>query len=114
MIKRLHPGRRFCQAVVVNGVVTTAGITGRDESADTSAQTTDILAQIDALLAEAGTSKAKLISANIWLRDISHFDQMNAVWDKWVDMENLPVRATVEARLAAPELLVEIQVSAEV
>jgi enamine deaminase RidA (YjgF/YER057c/UK114 family) len=114
MIKRLHPGRRFCQAVVVNGIVTTAGITGRDESADTSAQTTDILAQIDALLAEAGTSKAKLISANIWLRDMSHFDQMNAVWDNWVDMDNLPVRATVEARLAAPQLLVEIQVSAEV
>lgn len=112
MIQRLHPGKRFCEAVIVNGILTTAGITGRDESADTAAQTTDILAQIDALLAEAGTSKAKLISASIWLRDIAHFDQMNAVWDGWVDAGNLPVRATVEARLAAPELLVEIQVTA--
>ena len=110
MIKRIKPGARLCEAVVVNGVITTAGITG--DGADTTGQTRDILAQIDGLLAEAGTSKAKLLSANIWLRDIAHFDQMNAVWDQWVDKNNLPVRATVEARLAAPELLVEIQVSA--
>ena len=110
MIKRIKPGKRFCSAVVVNGIVTTAGITGA--GTDTTAQTRDILAQIDELLAEAGTSKAKLISASIWLRDIAHFSQMNDVWDQWVDKDNLPVRATVEARLAAPELLVEIQVSA--
>ena len=80
--------------------------------ADAVAQTRHILDQIDALLAEAGTSKAKLISASIWLRDIAHFNQMNEVWDQWVDKDNLPVRATVEARLATPELLVEIQVTA--
>jgi enamine deaminase RidA (YjgF/YER057c/UK114 family) len=112
MVKRLHPGPRFCKAVVANGIVTTAGITAGDTSGDTSAQTADILAQIDALLAEAGSSKANLLTASIWLRDIAHFGQMNAVWDKWVDMNNLPVRATVEARLATPELLVEIQVTA--
>ncbi|HSX74116.1 MAG TPA: RidA family protein [Shinella sp.] len=110
MIKRIKPGQRFCQAVVVNGVVTTAGITAA--GADTATQTRDILAAIDGLLTEAGTSKAKLISANIWLRDIAHFAAMNEVWDQWVDKDNLPVRATVEARLAAPDLLVEIQVTA--
>jgi enamine deaminase RidA (YjgF/YER057c/UK114 family) len=114
MIKRLHPGPRFCKAVIANGIVTTAGITATNANADTVAQTTDILAQIDALLAEAGTSKANLLTVNIWLRDIAQFAQMNSVWDKWIDMNNLPVRATVEARLAAPELLVEIQVSATV
>ncbi|MDQ0393171.1 RidA family protein [Labrys monachus] len=114
MIKRLNPGKRFCQAVIVNGIVTTAGITARDTSVGTAAQTADILAQIDALLAEAGTSKSNLLSTSIWLRDISHFDQLNQVWDKWVDRDNLPVRATVEARLAAPDLLVEIQVTAAV
>ena len=112
MITRLHPGKRFAQAVIVNGIVTTAGITARDTSGDTAAQTRDILAQIDALLIEAGTSKANLLTVAIWLRDIAHFGGMNEVWDAWVDKENLPVRATVEARLAAPELLVEIQVSA--
>ena len=110
MIKRIKPGQRFCGAVVVNGIVTTAGVTAA--GADTATQTRDILAQIDALLAEAGSSKANLISAAIWLRDIAHFSQMNEVWDQWVDKNNLPVRATVEARLATPELLVEIQVTA--
>jgi enamine deaminase RidA (YjgF/YER057c/UK114 family) len=114
MIKRLHPGPRFCKAVVANGIVTTAGITAANTEADTAAQTADILAQIDSLLAEVGSSKANLLTASIWLRDIAHFSQMNSVWDKWVDMDNLPVRATVEARLALPELLVEIQVSATV
>ena len=112
MIKRLHPGKRFCEAVVANGIVTTAGITTREDGGDVRAQTRDILAQIDGLLAEAGSSKAKLLTASIWLRDIAHFGGLNEVWDAWVDKANLPVRATVEARLAAPELLVEIQVTA--
>lgn len=112
MIKRLNPGKRFAQAVVANGIVTTAGITAADTSGHVKAQTRDILAQIDALLAQAGTSKAKLITTSIWLRDIASFGAMNEVWDAWVDPDNLPVRATVEARLALPELLVEIQVTA--
>ena len=112
MITRLHPGKRFAQAVIVNGIVTTAGITARDANGDTKAQARDILAQIDALLIEAGTSKANLATASIWLRDIAHFGALNEVWDAWVDPANLPVRATVEARLADPSLLVEIQVTA--
>ena len=112
MIKRINPGARFSQAVVANGVVTTAGITARDTKGDVKAQTLDILTQLDAILAQAGTSKANLLTAAIWLRDISHFAQMNEVWDAWVDMSNLPVRATVEAKLADPALLVEIQLSA--
>lgn len=112
MIKRLHPGKRFSQAVIANGVVTTAGITARSTEGDVKAQASDILAQIDALLAEAGSGRSQLLTASIWLRDIAHFAAMNEVWDSWVDMGNLPVRATVEARLADPALLVEIQVSA--
>jgi len=112
MVQRLHPGRRFCQAVIANGIVTTAGITARDTAVDVKAQTRDILEQIDDLLAEAGSSKSQLLTASIWLRDIASFGAMNEVWDAWVDMANLPVRATVEARLAFPELLVEIQVTA--
>jgi enamine deaminase RidA (YjgF/YER057c/UK114 family) len=114
MIQRLKPGKRFSQAVIANGVVTTAGITARDSSRDVVAQTRDILEQIDALLKEAGSSKQNLLTASIWLRDIGSFEAMNSVWDNWVDMANLPVRATVEAKLADPALLVEIQVSAVV
>jgi enamine deaminase RidA (YjgF/YER057c/UK114 family) len=111
-ITRLDPGQRFCRAVVYNGTVYLAGFTATDLSAGTTGQTEQILAQIDAALAKAGTSKAKLLTANIWLRDIADFDLMNVAWDAWVDRANMPVRATVEARLAGPEYRVEIQVTA--
>ena len=112
MISRIKPGKRFSLAVVANGIVTTAGVTARATSGNVKAQTKDILEQIEGLLAEAGTSKARLLTTSIWLRDISHFAAMNEIWDAWVDPDNMPVRATVEARLADPALLVEIQVSA--
>jgi enamine deaminase RidA (YjgF/YER057c/UK114 family) len=75
-------------------------------------QTKDILAEIDRLLAEAGTDKSKLLSADIWLTDIATFDEMNAVWDAWVAPGNPPCRACVEAKLASPKFTVEIMVTA--
>jgi enamine deaminase RidA (YjgF/YER057c/UK114 family) len=75
-------------------------------------QTRDILKIIDELLAEAGTDKSKLLTAQIWLADIATFDEMNGVWDAWVAPGNPPVRACVEAKLARPQFTVEIMVSA--
>ena len=69
---------------------------------------------IDALLAQAGTDKSKILMATIWLADIADFEAMNAVWDAWVDPANPPARATSEARLATPDYLVEIIVVAAV
>ncbi|MBL8344395.1 MAG: RidA family protein, partial [Rubrivivax sp.] len=77
-------------------------------------QTRQILAKIDSLLAEAGSDKSKILSANIWLTDIGTWSQMNEVWDAWVSPGHTPARATVEARLAAPGLTVEIMVQAAV
>jgi enamine deaminase RidA (YjgF/YER057c/UK114 family) len=70
------------------------------------------LQRIDDLLAAAGTDKSRLLSATVYLSDIRHFDEMNAAWEAWIDKTNLPTRATVEARLAAPDILVEIVVIA--
>jgi len=84
----------------------------------TTAQSTDGLAHyqdyssVDKFLAEAGTDKSKVLSANIWLTDISTWSQMNEVWDAWVSPGNTPARATVEAKLAAPGLKVEIMIQA--
>ena len=90
------------------GVIDTTG-------GDITSQTKNILAHIDKLLAEAGTDKSKILTANIWLKDIeSGFGKMNTVWASWVDPENKPTRATVQADLAFPSLLVEIQVTAAV
>jgi enamine deaminase RidA (YjgF/YER057c/UK114 family) len=100
-------------ACVIHGdTVYTAGVVAGDPSADTAGQTRQILERIDALLAEAGTGKSRLLRANIWLADIATFEEMNRVWDAWVDPANTPARATVEARLARPDYRVEIMVIA--
>ena len=75
-------------------------------------QTQQILERIDALLAEAGTDKSRILSTNIWLADIGKFAEMNSVWDAWVAPGNTPARATVEAKLTTPAHLVEIMVVA--
>ena len=111
-IERIDPGRRFAQAVVHGDTVYLAGHVAGNTTGGVYEQTVDILAAIDGHLAAAGTDKSKLLSANIWLADIATFDEMNRAWDAWVDMANLPVRATVESKLAAPEYKVEIAVIA--
>ena len=115
-IKRIQAGPRMSQAVVHDNVVYLAGqVCPPDLGATTvAAQTRVILAQIDRLLADAGTSKQNLLSANIWLKEIATFKEMNEVWDQWVAPNATPARATVEARLAAPQFLVEIAVIAAV
>ncbi len=100
------------QAVVYGDTVYLAGQVADDPSADVAGQTQQILAKIDSLLAEAGTDKTRILSANIWLADISTFGEMNQVWDAWVPQGHAPARATVESKLAAPQYRVEIGVVA--
>ena len=107
-IDRIDPGQRFSSAVVHGGLVYLAGHVAHTADASVREQTAEILASIDQHLAEAGTDKSRLLSVQIWLADISTFDEMNLAWDAWVDKANLPVRATVEAKLAAPAYKVEI------
>ncbi|AID28414.1 hypothetical protein BFX40_13900 [Mesorhizobium sp. SEMIA 3007] len=113
-IERLENGQRFCRVLRYNGTVYVAGLTADDLSGDTTAQTRQILGKIDTLLAKAGSDKSKLLSAQIWLRDIADFEMMNAAWDAWIDRSAMPVRATVEARLAGDQYRVEIMVTAAV
>ena len=111
-ITRIKPGPRMSQIVIHGDTVYTAGQIADDSSQDLAGQTRQVLAKIDGLLAEAGSDKSKILKSTIWLSDISRFDEMNSVWDAWVDTDNPPVRACVESRLAFPELLVEIMVEA--
>lgn len=111
-IKRINVGARMSSAVVHGDTVYLAGLTADDAKADVKGQTKQILAKVDKFLAEAGTDKSKVLSANIWLTDISTWSQMNEVWDAWVSPGNTPARATVEAKLAAPGLKVEIMIQA--
>ena len=108
-IARLRPGARMSQAVVHGATVYLAGqVADQAKGKSVSEQTREILAKIDGLLAEAGSDKASVLSATVYLADIATFAEMNAVWDGWVAPGHAPARATVEAKLAAPEYTVEI------
>ena len=111
-ITRFAPGPRMSAVVVHGDTVYLAGHVSAEPAGSVAGQTSAILARIDARLAEAGTDKTRLLSAQIWLADIAGFDEMNTVWDAWVPEGRAPARATVEAKLARPEYLVEIAVIA--
>src|SRR6218665_7954 len=100
---RRRPGGRRCQRRCGGG---------GDARGDVGGQTTQIVGKIDQLLAEAGSSKERIVSANIWLADIATFGQMNGIWDAWVPAGEPPARACVESRLAFPQYTVEIAVIA--
>ncbi|HTI81662.1 MAG TPA: RidA family protein [Acetobacteraceae bacterium] len=107
-IRRLQPERRLSGAVVHGNTVYLAGQVADDTSLDAEGQTADILRQIDALLAEAGTDKSRLLSCQVFLADIADVAAMNRAWDAWLDNANPPARATVEAKLVDPRWKVEI------
>jgi len=112
-IERHEIGTRMSKAVVHGNTVYLAGIVADEpKGKNVTEQTKSILSQIDGFLKKAGTDKSKLLSANIWITDMSTFADMNAVWDAWVSPGNTPARATVEAKLATPDYKVEIMVVA--
>ena len=113
-IKRIEVGPRMSQAVVYNGVVNLAGVVAEKPVPSAEKQTKQILASIDKLLKKAGTDKTKILKANIWLSDMRYFAEMNKAWEAWAPKGHTPARATVEAKLAAPQFWVEIMVDAAV
>lgn len=110
-ITRIGTGPRMSEAAIFNGVVYVAGQVG-NPGGDVAQQTRDALAEVDRILAAAGSNKTRILSAQIWLADISTFSQMNAVWDTWVPQGHTPARATGESKLATPAYLVEVIVVA--
>ena len=110
-IKRIETGARMSQAVIHNGIVYLAGQVGKPGTS-VSDQTREVLAQIDRLLAECGSDKTRILSAQIWLASMGDFAEMNAVWDGWAPKGHTPARATGESALATPDYKVEIIVVA--
>ena len=110
-ITRIGTGKRMSEGVCYNGIIWVAGQVGNpgDSVAD---QTRTCLAEVDRILAAAGTDKTRILSAQIWMADMASFAEMNGVWDGWVPQGHTPARATGEAKLAAPGYLVEIIVTA--
>lgn len=114
-IQRLHTNERTSKIVQYNGMVFLCGqtATGSPKAKEgITEQVQEVLSRIDALLAEAGTDKSRILSTTIYLRNVADFAAMNAVWNAWVAPGTAPARTTVEARLAAESLLVEMTVVA--
>ena len=110
-IKRLHPAARYSEGSSHAGTLYLAGQVAVSGGASIEAQTTEVLASIDKLLAEAGSSKSRILMAQIYLADMADYAGLNAVWDRWIGAST-PSRATVEAKLARPDWKVEIVVTA--
>ncbi|HUG63562.1 MAG TPA: RidA family protein [Methylomirabilota bacterium] len=110
-INRIGVGPRMSEAVIHNGTVYVAGQVGQP-GADVQTQARQALAEVDRILAAAGTDKTRLLQTIIWLSDIADFGAMNEVWDAWVAPGCTPARATGEAKLATPDYKVEFIVIA--
>jgi len=108
-IERIETGKRLSQAVVAGEWIFLAGQVAPDPSQPVAGQTRQVLAEVDRLLAAAGSSRSRLVSVTIYLADMADFASMNEVWDEWIPQDAKPARATVEARLATPAYRVEVQ-----
>ncbi|EMH4147404.1 RidA family protein [Providencia stuartii] len=113
MIKRNNPKPRLADSVEYAGLVYLSGQVPNDLNGDITAQTQDILAKIDTLLAASNSDKTRILSAQVWIKNMERdFAAFNAVWESWMPTENSPARAAVEANMAREQVLVEIMVTA--
>lgn len=107
-IKRIAPNARMSKGTVFNGILHISGQVANNRTASITQQTAEVLARIEAIITEAGGSKSDLLAVNVFLPNITDFDAMNTVYDAWIDPTKPPARACVEARLADPNLRVEM------
>ncbi|WP_334189231.1 RidA family protein [Noviherbaspirillum sp.] len=112
MIVHLNQNARMSAAVIHAGTVYLSGQVPASPEGDIRIQAASVLQKIDRILAQAGTDKSRLLSAVIYLADISDFEAMNEVWDEWVSPNGLPSRTTVQAQLANPAYRIEITCTA--
>ena len=110
-IDRIRPGEWNCRACMFGDLVFLSGTVADDKTLPMKEQTAQVLAKIDAVLAEAGTDKTRILSATVYLADIGRKEEMNEAWMAWIDADNLPTRTAVGVTLT-PGTLVEITVCA--
>ena len=113
-LRRFHVGDRLSEMTIFNGTVYLAGQVAADATQDIRGQTTQVLAAIDKLLAEAGTDNAHILMCQIFIKDLADFPAMNEVWEDWLPPGDAPPRATMQATLAKPEWRVEMVVTAAI
>jgi enamine deaminase RidA (YjgF/YER057c/UK114 family) len=113
-LQRFDVSQRYSEMAVYNGVAYLGGQIADDASLGFDGQMRQVLGMIDRLLARAGTDKSRILQCQIYLADLADFEAMNAVWDAWVSPGHAPPRATVQAKLANPQIKVELVLTAAV
>ena len=113
-IERYEKNPRAARAVAHAGVVHLAGMVADEADLSVAEQTRRILEQMERRLESVGSAKDRLLSVTIYLSDMSRFDELNSIWDPWLDRENPPARACVGAQLARPGFHVEMTAVAAV
>ncbi|MHA7776088.1 RidA family protein [Roseibium sp. M-1] len=112
-INRIETDQRSSRVVIFNGTVFVGGMTAKDRSQDIKGQTRQVLSTVDNYLLQAGTDKSRLLTAQIWLKDIARdFADMNEIWNAWTASGAAPTRATAQCLMASPDILIEILVTA--
>jgi len=110
---RISTTQRRSSVVIYRGTAFVGGQVADDRAQDIRGQTRQVLDKIDRFLAAAGTDKSRLLTAQIWIKDIANdFAGMNEVWDSWTAPQSAPIRATVQCQLGLPEILLEMTVTA--
>jgi enamine deaminase RidA (YjgF/YER057c/UK114 family) len=110
---RIVTNARRGRAVLHRGLLFVGGQVADDRGQDIRGQTTQILAKIDEILAQAGTDKHNILSVQIWIKDIARdFAGMNESWDAWIDPETAPARATAQCEMGARDVLIEMIITA--
>ncbi|OEY67612.1 RidA family protein [Marinobacter sp. X15-166B] len=113
-ITRIRPAARMSQVVIHNNTAYLCGQVPEDTSQGMVEQTRSMLEKVDALLTEVGSDRNHLLSATIYVKDMSLFAEMNEVWDNWVPSGHAPARTCVQAPMANPDYLVEVSVVAAI
>lgn len=108
----MDTSRILSRAVIHNDTIYLAGLIADEGHEGIKAQTRNVLEKIDILLERAGSDKTHMLRATLFIKDIKHYDEMNELWEEWIPEGHSPARATVEANLASPHLLIEIVITA--
>ncbi|MBZ4691196.1 MAG: hypothetical protein JG765_2447 [Cereibacter sp.] len=113
-ITRNQPTPIMHRSVVHNGVAYFGGVVGADLTAGMEAQTRSITERLDTLLSDAGTDRTKLLTAMLYITDMSLKGEMNKAWTDWIGGSDLPTRATIGVKDLGEGCLIEVVVSAAV
>ena len=112
----------YSQGIRVGNLLFSAGqgpmnpATGKMVEGGITEQTTQVMENLKAIVEAGGSSMEKVVKASVFLKDMNDFAAMNAVYAKYLAPEGItpPARTTVQAARLPADILVEIDVIAEV